>query len=61
MLEAVLKRNFYELARRGIKARQGYVKLTYFNFVENNHQFLPNNPLNKFGCAVVRWVQILQL
>ena len=61
MREVVLNRDFYELAKRGIKARRGCVKVTYFNFVENNRQFLPGNSLNKFSCAVVRWVQILQL
>jgi len=53
MREAVLKRDFYELAKRGINARQGYAKLTYFNFVENNHQFVFHIPLNKYSCAVV--------
>jgi len=57
----VLKRDFYELAKRGIKARKGYVKLTYFNFVENNHQFIFHIPLNKYSRAVVGRVQILQL
>jgi hypothetical protein len=61
MREAVLKKDFYELAKRGIRAQQGYVKLTYFNFVENSRHFMLHNPLNKFSYAVVNQVQILQL